>query len=74
MSAKLEKALAMKQVLVRKNTTGEVKVTFESKDVKDVVLSHRGIVDLLSKRGVTVEAIRNSNLKELIQKRYVEVL
>jgi hypothetical protein len=74
MSAKLEKALAMKQVLVRKNTTGEVKVTFESKDVKDVVLSHRGIVDLLSKRGVTVEAIRNSNLKELIQKRFVEVL
>jgi hypothetical protein len=74
MSAKLEKALAMKQVLVRKNVTGEVKVTFESKDVKDVVLSHRGIVDLLSKRGVTVEAIRNSNLKELIQKRFVEVL
>ena len=74
MSAKLEKALAMKQVLVRKNTTGEIKVTFESKDVKDVVLSHRGIVDLLSKRGVTVEAIRNSNLKELIQKRFIEVL
>jgi len=74
MSAKLEKALARKQVLVRKNTTGEIKVTFESKDVKDVILSHRGIVDLLSKRGVTTEAIRNSNLKELIQKRYVEIL
>lgn len=74
MSAKLEKALSMKQVLVRKNTTGEVKITFESKDVKDVVLGHRGIVDLLSKRGVTTEAIRNSNLKDLIQKRYIEVL
>jgi len=74
MSAKLEKAIAMKQVLVRKNTTGEVKITFESKEVKDVILNHRGIVDLLSKRGVTVDAIRNSNLKELIQKRYVEVL
>jgi len=74
MSAKLEKALAMKQVLVRKNTTGEIKITFESKDVKDVILSHRGIVDLLSKRGVTTEAIRQSNLKELIGKRYIEVL
>lgn len=74
MSAKLEKAIAMKQVLVRKNTTGEVKITFESKEVKDVILNHRGIVDLLSKRGVTVDAIRNSNLKDLIQKRYVEVL
>lgn len=74
MSAKLEQALAQKQVLVRKKTTGEVKITFEHKDIKDVVLSHRGIVDLLSKRGVTAEAIRNSNLKELIQNRFVEVI
>jgi hypothetical protein len=74
MSAKLEKALAQKQVLLRKSVTGEVKITFDSADVKDVILSHRGVVDLLSKRGVTIEAIRNSNLKELIQKRYVEVL
>lgn len=74
MSAKLEKALASKQVLVRKKTTGEVKITFEHKDIKDVVLSHRGIVDLLSKRGVTTEAIRNSNLKELIQNQFVEVI
>ena len=74
MSAKLEKALAQKQVLLRKNVTGEIKITFTSKDVKDVVLSHRGIVDLLSKRGVTIDAIRDSNLKELIQKRYIEIL
>lgn len=74
MSAKLEKALAQKQVLLRKSVTGEVKITFDSTDVKDVILSHRGVVDLLSKRGVTIEAIRNSNLKELIQKRYIEVL
>ena len=74
MSAKLEKAIAMKQVLVRKNTTGEIKITFDSKEVKDVILNHRGIVDLLSKRGVTIDAIRNSNLKDLIQKRYIEVL
>jgi len=74
MSAKLEKALAVKQVLVRKNVTGEIKITFESKDVKDIILSHTGIVDLLSKRGVTAEAIRNSNIKELIQKRFIEIL
>jgi len=74
MSAKLEKALAMKQVLIRKKTAGEVKVSFLHKDIKDVVLSHRGIVDLLSKRGVTTEAIRNSNLKELIQEQFVEII
>lgn len=74
MSAKLEQALAAKQVLVRKKTTGEVKVVFESKDIKDVILSHRGIVDLLSKRGVTTEAIRNSNLRELIQNQFVDVI
>jgi len=74
MSAKLAKALATKQVLIRKKTSGEVVVHFKHKDIKDVLLSHRGIVDLLSKRGVTTEAIRNSNLKELLQKRAVEVM
>jgi len=74
MSAKLEKALAIKQVLVRKKATGEVVIHFQHKDIKDVVLSHRGIVDILSKRGVTTEAIRNSNLRDLIKKRFVEVL
>jgi len=74
MSAKLEKALAIKQVLVRKQSSGEVVIHFQHKDIKDVILSHRGIVDILSKRGVTTEAIRNSNLKDLIKKRHVEVL
>lgn len=74
MSAKLEKALAIKQVLVRKQASGEVVIHFQHKDIKDVVLSHRGVVDILSKRGVTTEAIRNSNLRELIKKRHIEVL
>jgi len=59
---------------VRKKATGEVVIHFQHKDIKDVVLSHRGIVDILSKRGVTTEAIRNSNLRDLIKKRFVEVL
>ena len=74
MSAKLEKALAIKQVLVRKKASGEVVIHFQHKDIKDVVLSHRGIVDILSKRGVTTEAIRNSNIKDLIKKKCLEVL
>jgi hypothetical protein len=74
MSAKLEKALATKQVLVRKKTSGEVKVTFHHKDIKDIVINHKGIVDLLSKRGVTSDAIRCSNLKELIAEQFVEVI
>jgi hypothetical protein len=74
MSAKLEKALANKQVLIRKLVSGEVVLHFKSNEVKDLYLSHNGVIDLLSKRGVTIENIRNSNLKELLQKRYVDVL
>lgn len=76
MSAKLEKALAAKKVLVRKRGTisGEVTIIFRNKEIKNVLLSHKGIVDLLSKRGVTTEAIRNSNLKELIKKSKLEVI
>lgn len=74
MSAKLEKALARKQVLVRKMVSGEVVIHFQSNDVKDIILSHNGVVDLLSKRGVTTDVVRNSNLKELIQKRHVDVV
>lgn len=74
MSAKLEKALSIKQVLIRKIVSGEVTIHFLNKNVKDIVLSHSGILDLLSKRGITVDAIRNSNLKELIQQQFVEIL
>ena len=74
MSAKLEKALAMKQVLIRKTVSGEVVLHFFSKEIKDIILSHSGIIDLLSRRGVTTEAIRNSNLKDLIQSRYVDII
>jgi hypothetical protein len=73
MSAKLEKALAAKQVLIRKKTTGEVVVRFKNKDIKNVILSNRTVLDLLSKRGVTPEAVRQSNLKELIKRNHVEV-
>jgi hypothetical protein len=74
MSAKLENALAKKQVLLRKIVSGEVVIHFADKNVKDIVLSHNGVMDLLSKRGVTIEAVRDSNLKDLIQRRMVEVL
>jgi len=74
MSAKLDQALARKQVLIRKLTTGEITVHFHRKDVKDIIISHSGVVDLLSKRGVTTEAIRQSNLKELISFRHIEVI
>lgn len=74
MSAKLERALANKQVLVRKKTSGEIVVHFKNKDIKDVILTSRSTLDLLSRRGVTAEAIRNSNLKLLIQRGLVEVL
>ena len=74
MSAKLEKALARKQVLVRKLVSGEVVIHFGSDDVKDIVLSHNGVIDLLSKRGVTTDVVRNSNLRDLIQKRHVDVV
>jgi len=73
MSAKLESALACKKVLIRKKVSGEVVIHFFDKGVKDITLSHNGIVDILSRRGVTVEAIRNSNLKDLLNN-YVELI
>lgn len=74
MSAKLEQAYAKKQVLVRKAVSGEVVVHFDDPDIKDIILSHNGVTDLLSKRGVTVKALRSSNLEDLIGKKYVEVV
>jgi len=74
MSAKLEKALAMKQVLIKKVVSGEVKIHFRDKNLKPITLSHNGIMDLLSRRGVTVDAIRQSSLKELITKGFVQVV
>jgi len=74
MSAKLEKALAKKQVYIKKLVSGEVTIHFSDPTVKDLTMSHNGVMDLLSKRGVTVDVIRDSNLKELIQKRYVDVI
>lgn len=74
MSAKLEKALSLKQVLIRKVVSGEVVIHFNDGSIKDVIISHNGVMDLLSRRGVTVDAIRESNLKALIAKRYIEVL
>ena len=74
MSAKLEKALAMKQVLVKKVVSGEVKIHFFDKDLKPITLSHSGIIDLLSRRGVTIDAIRESNIKQLLAEGHIQVI
>ena len=67
MSAKLEKALTFKQVFIRKIVSGEVTIHFFDKNIKDIVISHNGVVDILSKRGVTSDAIRKSNLDPLLE-------
>lgn len=74
MSIKLEQALASKKVLVQKLVSGEVIIQFKDSKIKNVVLSYNGIVDLLSKRGVTVDAIRESNLKKLILDKHVKII
>lgn len=74
MSAKLENALANRQVLIRKIVSGEVVIHFADSDIKSVILSHGGVMDLASRRGVTVDAIRNSNLNDLLKRRMVEIL
>lgn len=74
MSAKLEQALAYKQVFIRKLVSGEVTIHFHDKSVKDITISHNGVINILSKRGVTAQAIRKSNLKELLAQRIVDVL
>ena len=74
MSIKLEQAFANKQVLVKKVISGEVTVHFNDKNVKDITISHNGTIDLLSKRGVTVDHLRNSNLLTLVQERFIVVV
>lgn len=74
MSVKLEQAIAKRQVLVRKIVSGEVVIHFQDKDIKDIVLSHSTVMDILARRGVTVDAIRKSNLQDLINARMLEVL
>ena len=74
MSAKLEQSLSNRQVLIRKVVSGEVSIHFRDKSIKPIILSHNGVMDLASKRGVTMDSIRESNLKELIQCRRVEVI
>jgi hypothetical protein len=74
MSVKLEKALAKKQVLIRKIVSGEVVIHFFDKNIKDLVISHNGVMDLMSKRSITADSIRESNLKDLIREKIVEVL
>lgn len=73
-SIKLEQALASKKVLVQKLVSGEVTIQFKSNEIKNVVLTHNGIVDLLAKRGVTADAIRESNLRRLILDEHVKIL
>lgn len=74
MSAKLEAALSKKQVLIRKIVSGEVRIFFLNREIKEISVSHNGVIDLLSRRGVTVDAIRSSNLKELIAGRIIEIV
>lgn len=74
MSVKLEQAIAKRQVLVRKVVSGEVVIHFQDKNIKDIVLSHSTVMDILARRGVTVDAIRKSNLKDMIESRMIEIL
>lgn len=74
MSAKLEQALAFKQVFIKKLVSGEVTIHFKDKGIKDITISHGGVIDILSKRGVTADAVRKSNVKDLLRKKVIEVL
>lgn len=73
-SIKLEEALASKKVFIKKLVSGEVTIHFKDPKVKDVVVSHSGTMDLLAKRSVTVDAIRNSNLQELIANSVIQII
>ena len=74
MSIKLEQALATRKVLVQKIVSGEAIIKFKDSNINDVMLNHGGIVDLMAKRGVTPEAIRNSNLKDLYTRNIIRIL
>jgi hypothetical protein len=84
-SAKLTKALAEKKVLLQKAPTisGEVQLLFypvynartgKTETPAPLLIAHGKAVDPLTRTGVTVDHLRNSNLEDLVRAQVVVVL
>jgi hypothetical protein len=75
--SKLALALNKGEVNVRKSLrcTGEVVIKFPSHyGIADILLNSLGVVALLERKNVSVQALRQSNLDALIRAGHVEVV
>lgn len=77
-SAKYLKAIAMKKVVARKRTAGEVQIVFpvraDGTQPKSVCLHSFDAIDLLSRVDVTLDDIKRSNLDNLVARGAVELV
>lgn len=67
----LVKKLEEKKIIIKKLTSGEIKIHFNNKSIKDINIKHSNPVDLLLIKGVTPKEIHNSNLDWHIRQRNV---
>lgn len=72
MSAKLAKALAKGRVKIRKRIAGEVGIHFQDGRVHAV--NHSGVEDLTSRTDIKVDDLKKSNLKDLINKKLIDIV
>lgn len=75
MSAKLQLAFNANKVTVKKLVSGEVILKFHSMhQLPDLLISGDREINLLSRKGVTVDVLKKSNLKELVSSNYLELV
>ena len=75
MSAKLSIAYNANRIVVKKLVAGEVMIKFHSMyHVPDLILSNDREIDLLARKGITIDAIKKSNLTNLLSSGYLELV
>lgn len=73
-SAKFLKALQRNKVVVKKNVSGEVRISFQDINISDINLTHGNPEDLTSYTGVTADVCRKSNIDSLINANMIRII
>ncbi len=74
MSSALEKQYALGEVSVQKQASGEAMIHFNNPAIKDLVISSSNPIDLMKVSGVTVAELKNSNLRDHVNRGSLVIL
>lgn len=75
MLAKLQLAINANRIVVQKLVSGEVMVKFHSLlKLPDLILNTNQPMDLLARKGITLDAVRKSNIEKLIAEQYIKLV